>query len=80
MLTRLCLPGKRPDALDGLAEHPAFVRVVEEFHLVADYGERSGIACAGGLLDSPTNLQTESYVGIAHNRTSYRLCTGKRYI
>ena len=31
--------GKRPDALDGLAEDPAQVVGVQEFHLVANHAE-----------------------------------------
>src|SRR5215813_13783420 len=42
---------KRPDAFDGLAHHPTLIFRIEEFHLVADYGEGALIRRAGSVFD-----------------------------
>lgn len=47
---------ERPKAFDGLRKNPAFVILVQEFHVVTDHGERSvvsGLSFANGPIRAP---------------------------
>src|SRR6185295_7640742 len=41
----MVLGSEGPDFFDGLAQHPALVFGVEEFHFVAHYGEGALVGC-----------------------------------